>query len=620
MPLTKQNLNVTELDFHEIKKNLIEYFSRGDSPFRDWNFEGSGLNILLDALAYNTHYNAVLAHMSVSEGFIDSAQLRSSVVSLAKLLGYTPRSFVSPTASINISFTARDANSPEIIVLPRGTPFSSIFNNKKYIFVTDDEHILVKNELNRYEKNNIRIRQGSFQTKRIQVNNLQPQESVTYEIDDSEIDLSTLLVKVFSSPTSSVADIYNLVDDVTLVNENSPIYFISENTNENFQISFGNGVFGKKPSNLSVIEVSYLITEGSNANGCNSFIFAGALPTGIIRAPIVSTASIASGGSEKESIESVRYNAPLSFITQNRAVTADDYKNLLYKHFSDAQTISVWGGENNDPPIYGKVFISIKPNGANILTPSQRDDVLAFLNGKKILSILPELIDPEYLQLNLDVFFKYNRNMITRNLGEIENSIREVVNRYNEDNLQSFDGIFRYSTLTSAIDSWHPAILNSHVRVFVSKTTTFDPFAIEKKRLNFGTRLIANDNGRVIIASTPFKAGGVDVYFEDEPIVGDSVNRRVFTYYFKDARKTKIIREAGILNVETGTLELSEIFPDEFSTVTFDLLPASNDIAPRRNQLLQIDMNRLFVRGEVDVVAVGGSSRAADYNPFKRDR
>lgn len=616
--MSTPNLNVTELDFDRIKENLIEFFSqREDSPFRDWNFAGSGLNILIDALAYNTHYNAILAHMSVGESFIDSAQLRSSVVSLAKLLGYTPRSFVAPTAKIALSFSARDASSPETIVLPKGTTLSSIFNDRKFVFVLDDEHVIQKVS-GRYDKNEIRVRQGSYQTKRIQVNNLQPKASITYEIDDEKIDVSTLVVKVFPTATSSVAEIYTQLEDVTTVNENSPIYFINENTNGNFEISFGNGVLGKKPNNKAIIELSYILTEGSEANGCSSFVFTDALPTGVVRTPIVATVSVAAGGSGKETIESVRYNAPLSFISQNRAVTADDYKNLIAKSFSEVETISVWGGENNDPPIYGKVFISIKPSGADVLTQTQRETILAYLNGKKVLSITPELVDPEYVKLTLDVFFKYNKNLISRNLGELENDIRTVVSQYNENRLQAFDGIFRYSALTNEIDRFHPAILNSHVRVFVSKSFSLDPFAIEKKRINFATRLIPDDD-RVIISSSAIQIGGLDCYFGDKPSA-DPLRRTIFLYYFKNTVKTVLNDNVGTMNIDTGLLELNEIFPDVFTTVVLDLMPASNDIAPRRNQLLQIDMNRIFVRGEVDTVATGGSSRAIDYNTFKRDR
>lgn len=618
MALTRQNLNVTELDFDQIKANLISYFSNVDSPFRDWDFTGSGLNILLDALAYNTHYNAVMAHMGVSEGFIDSAQIRSSVVSLAKLLGYTPRSYVAPTSTVDISFNAKDSNSPATITLPKGTPFSTTINSRKFVYVTEDEHILILNS-GKYEKANIRLKQGSYQTKRFQVSNLAERPVISYEIDDANIDVSTLVVKVYSSVSSSIAEIYTQIEDIAGVDENSLIYFISENTASNYQISFGNNIFGKQPTNLSVVEVNYLITDGADSNGASVFTYAGTLPSGIIRAPLVTTSSVATGGNSNETIESVRYNAPLSFITQNRAVTPDDYKNLIFKNFSEAQTISVWGGEDNDPPVYGKVFIAVKPRGANVLTADQRSRILEYLRGKKVMSIFPELVDPEYLTLTLDVFFKYNRNLVSVNSGQLESSIRSVIQTYNDDSLQSFDGIFRYSSLTRKIDTFSPAILNSHVRVFVTKSFTLNPNLIEKKTVNFSTELVPDD-GSVIIGCTPFLSGGVETFIGDEENPSDRFNRRLFTFYYKNSVKTKINPDVGTLNVETGLLLLKEIYPDELSTVVIDMMPASNDIAPKRNQLLQIDMSRLYVKGEVDTVALGGSSRSIDYNTFKRDR
>lgn len=616
--MANQNLNITELDFDQIKANLISYFTKADSPFKDWNFAGSGLNVLLDTLAYNTHYNAIMAHMGVSESFIDSAQLRTSVVSLAKLLGYTPRSYASPAALINLSFSAKDANSPESIILEKGTVFSSVINDRKYFFVTDDEHILSKVD-GKYEKQNIVIRQGTYLTKRFQVNSAAESEFFAYEIDDTNIDLNTLDVKVFSSESSSVSEVYYPIADIAGIDNDSLIYFVNENIDSNYQISFGNGVFGKKPTNLSIIEVTYLITDGLAANGCNTFLYATTLPTGVLRAPTVTTINAALGGNTKEGIESIRYNAPLSFITQNRAVTADDYKNLIFKNFSDAQTISVWGGEDNDPPIYGKVFIAIKPYGANTLSGLQSGAILEFLRGKKILSIAPELVDPEYLKLTLDVFFKFNRNMITMGHGQLENAIRDVVNTYNEERLQSFDRVFRYSALTSAIDTYHPAILNSHVRVYISKTISLDPSNVEKKIVKFSTPLVPDD-GHVIVSCSPYKAGGVNAYIGDEEIVGDSINRRLYTYYFKNSERVKIDDAVGTLNLDTGLMLLNEIYADALIDVTLDLMPASNDIAPKRNQLLQIDMSRIFIKGEVDTVAIGGSSRSIDYNTFKRDR
>lgn len=618
MALNRQSLNVTELDFDQIKANLIGWLSDADSPFRDWNFAGSGLNKLADVLAYNTHYNALQAHFAVSEGFMDSAQLRSSVVSLGKLLGYTPRSYAAATAVISLSFLPKDINKNSII-LPKGTTFVSSLNDNRQTFVTDNEHILRLNSNNEYSISRIKIKQGFYQTKRFQINNISQSKIISYEIDDTNIDLSTLVVRIYPSASSSVSDVYTKIEEISGVNENTKIYFISENANGNYQISFGNDVIGAKPNNLSVVELTYLVTDGPSANNVSSFSFVDTLPDGVLRAPTIITDEESIGGNINEGIESIRYNAPLSFISQNRAVTPDDYKNLIFQKFSEAETISVWGGEDNEPPEYGKVFISVKPKGANVLTPSQKVNILSYLKTKKVVSIFPQLVDPQYLSLTLDVLFKYNKNLLLSNTGQLENGIRNVVKDYNDIRLQSFNGIFRYSSLTSAIDNYSSAVLNSHVRVFVSKKVILNPNDVNKKTIEFSTPLIPDD-GHVIISCSPFKVNGIEVFINDEEIIGDQYNRNLYTYYYKNAIKTKLDANVGTLNIETGLMMLNEIYPDEYTEIMIDLIPASNDIAPKRNQLLQIDMNRLFVRGDVDIVAIGGSSRTIDYTTFKRDR
>lgn len=615
----KQTLNVTELDFDQIKENLVTYFSNSDSPFKDWDFNGSGLNILLDVLAYNTHYNAMQAHLAVSEGFIDSAQLRSSVVSHAKLLGYTPRSYSAPSATITVEFVPRNFDdAPSTISIPKGTSFTTSVNNDQYVFVTDDEHVIIKGESS-YLLEDINIKQGYYQTKRFQVKKFSNQSSISYEIDDEQIDLSTLVVKVFSSAASSVPDIYSKLNDISGVDETSQIYFVNENTNGNYQISFGNNIIGKEPRNLSIIEINYLVTEGSLANNANSFTYADINPVELINQPTITVSSVAAGGNEKENIESVRYNAPLSFVTQDRAVTPEDYKNLIFKNFGEAQTISVWGGEDNDPVVYGKVFIAIKPFGTNTLTDEQKTQILSFLKGKKIISIFPEIVDPEYLSLTLDVFFKYNKNLLSMSKGQLESNVRDVVKEYNDSVLQSFDGIFRHSALSSSIDSYNQAILNSHIRVFVTKTFTIDPDNATKQTIKFSTELVPDD-GEVINRSSGFTHNGVQLFFGDEadPSKSNEI-RRVFTYYFKNGIKTKFNPDVGTLNTSTGELNLNEINADELTTITLDMMPISNDIAPKHNQLLQIDSSRLFVQGEADS-AVGGNASSISYNTFKRDR
>ena len=621
MALSRQTLNVTELDFDAIKKNLITYFTSTDSQFKDWNYAGSGLNQLIDVLAYNTHYNAMLAHMALNETFIDSAQLRSSVVSNAKLIGYTPRSKASAAASLTVSFNGPGTSA--YITLPRGSNFKTSLNSKTYTFLNLDELVINKDVGQNTYTQTIEVHQGSIETKRFQVNNVS--EKLTYQIDDDSIDISTLIVRVYNSTSQQTADIYTPFTEVNIgsINGDSQIYLLNENVYGKYQIEFGNNIFGKRPNNLSIIEIEYLTTSGVEANGATSFQYISSLPTDTTSILPIVTVSTATGGNSKEDIESIRFNAPNLFVSQNRAVTADDYKTIITAKFPSTQTIAVWGGEDNDPPQYGKAFICVKPKDALYLTSSQKAEILDIVKYKKVLSITPEFVNPEYINLSLDVLFKYNNSKTNLSKGELEGKIYTTVQEFNATYLESFDGVFRHSSLLKTIDSYSPAILNSLVRVYVSKSFVVDPQNTSKNTIYYGTSLTNDEYGHTIISSSSFYIKGTQCYYGDEAITGDAVYRRVYTYYLGGVtERVKINSDAGRINLLTGKVELAELYVDggEPLTVVLNLLPASNDIAPKKNQLIKIDMNQVYVSGEVDSIAIGGSSRTIDYNTFKRDR
>jgi hypothetical protein len=620
MSISRQTLNVTELDFDAIKQNLIDYFTTSDSPFSDWNYTGSGLNQLLDVLAYNTHYNAILAHMALNETFIDSAQLRSSVVSNAKLVGYIPRSKASAAASITVSFVG-DGRSA--ITLPRGSNFKTSINGKTYVFLNLDELVINKDSGQNLYTKTIKVQQGSIETKRFQVNNVS--EKLTYQIDDENVDISTLIVRVYSSSSQQTADIYTPFTEVSIgsINGDSQIYLLNENVYGKYQIEFGNNIFGKRPNNLSIIEFEYLTTAGVDSNGSNSFQYIGSLPSGTTSMLPIITVSAAAGGNSKEDIESIRFNAPNSFVSQNRAVTADDYKTIIAAKFPSTQSIAVWGGEDNDPPQYGKAFICVKPKDALYLTATQKEEILSIVKYKKVLSITPEFVDPEYINLSLDVLFKYNNTKTNLSRGELEGKIYTAVNDFGVAYLESFDGVFRHSSLLKTIDTYSPAILNSLVRVYVSKSFVADPQNQSANTIYYGTALTNDEDGYVIISSSSFNINATQCYYGDEAIAGDPTYHRVYVYYLgAGGERVKITSDAGRINLVTGKVELAELYVDggEPLTITLNLLPASNDIAPKKNQLIRIDMNLVNVTGEVDSIAIGGSSRSVDYNTFKRDR
>lgn len=628
MELPTQSIAVTDLDFEGIKTSLTEYFKAGDSPFMDWDFTGSGLNMLLDVLSHNTHYNAVLAHMAINESFIDSAQLRPNVVSAAKLIGYTPRSNISSSSAVTVSAFSRSADLKEYVI-PQGSIFTSnvtdFTKNRGYRF-TNLADILCKSDDSGSGRlvpvGEVKINQGTFITKRIQVN--QAQSRNRYLIDDQNIDINTLTVSVYQAGTDGAKrEVYTRYTDLTalnLVNDGTPLYFLYENYDGNYEITFGNGIFGKKPDNINILEISYLVCDGAEANGSNIFSYTDTFDNTKLSKIEVSSVSRSSGGATRESISSIKYNAPLQYIAQNRAVTADDYKTLLTTKFGDIKAISVWGGEENDPPQYGKVFISVKPTDTQDISDGKKKEIIDFLSDKKVLAILPQIVDPEYVNVVLDVLFKYDRNLTTNTKVQLEEKVKATIAAYNTDYLEIFEGVFRYSLLTKLVDNTSPAILNSHIRVFVSKSVELlagDPQPII---LRYGTTLTVDDS-TAIAKSSSWRYDGVTYFIGEEATAGTSDIRSLYVYYF-DTDNVPIIRDRniGTITLSTGVLELKPLLTDANTTLTLDLIPVSNDLAPRRNQLIQINNDRINIFGEVDTIAIGGSNRSTDYTTFNRDR
>jgi hypothetical protein len=652
----QKRLDVTELDFDTIKSNLINYF-KNTEPFKDYDYSGSGLNQLLDVLSYNTHYNAMLAHTAVNESFIDTAQIRSSVVSNAKLLGYVPRSKTAPSINVKVEFgmaTGAQTNPNTYINLPRGSNFKTTYGDDTFIYTTLDDYKLELNvTTSRYTGTNILLKEGSLRRNRFALSN--SNDKNVYQIDDDNVDISSMILRVYDSSNASSFEVYRNFTTIELTNESNlasaPLYFLSENAYGKYQISFSNtGTFGKKPPNLGIVEIEYLTTTGAASNGAKTFSYVGStiLYTSSQFIPIVTPNSTVDefgnvifeksfGGNERESIDSIRLNAPAAFVAQNRAVTANDYKSLIYSNFSIAKSIAVWGGESNVPPQYGNVYISIQPqtDGENgvTLTPAEKQDVLNFLDAKRILSISPVLVDPQRISLVLDVLFKYNNNLSVLSQNQLQNKVYNVIGAFNRDNLDSFEKLFRHSTLLRSIDTSDPAILNSLVRVFVSKTIdikaeqTLNEQTLQPERItiDFGTSLTVLD-GKTIASFQGYTYKGRTIYLGDEASNVTNI-RNVFQYTLENGLVSKFKGANGIdaapigtIDLEKGILTVESLQADDDVTVYIDVIPSSNDIAPKRNQLLTIDMSRLNITADVDTIASGGSSRAVDYQPFSRER
>ena len=610
------NLNVTELDFADIKNNL-KNFLKQQSEFNDYDFDGSGLNVLLDILAYNTHYNALNAHYSLNESFLDSAQIRGNVVTRAKLLGYTPRSVLSPRATVNIAVTASDSFSGTLdttLTLPRGTKLTTQITGDEfqYVVLETQTATLVGRT---YTFNNVVIAEGDARELKYRVDN--DIENQKFQLSDYDADTSTLRVRVQQNEESSGSDLYTKFETLRGVDSASKVYYLQENPSGYYEIYFGDGVTGFKPSNNNIVTIEYVTTKGVESNGANGFSLVDSLLAGATQT--VTLVSAASGGAEAETMESIRFNAPLTFIAQNRAVTSDDYASIIKKEFSNIDSISTWGGEDNDPPDYGKVYIAIKPLLAETLTTAEKTDITgSILKGKNVVSITPEIVDPNFTYLELDVNFKYNPNLTDRSSVELQSVVRDTIKDYNFNNLNKFDGVFRHSQLTRAIDSADPSILNTIVRPRMFQNITPLNNANNNFSLTFSSPFYQSGvSTDFVLTSTAFKINNIDHFFGDEPIVG-STNRKVIVYKVVNDTNVTVINEAGIIDVLKGTIILNSFRPDTTDKIKITVIPNSLDLAPKRDQLLSIDNNSVVIVPEVDTIAVAGSAGSINYTTTSR--
>jgi len=501
-------LNVTELDFDQIKANLKSYFQRQDSPISDWNYDGSGLNMLLDVLAYNTHYNAILAHLNLNESFIDTAQLRSSVISQAKLLGYIPRSITAATAQVTVAFTASGApTASSTLIVPRGTKFTGSSPNGSFTFTTTQDSTQVYyNTVSGYYSTSLSIIQGVNRAQSYQVDNSVPNQK--FVLDDPSADFSQLKVLVYPTINNANSSVYVSINaytalnggDLANVNGSSQVYFPSMNSQGKYEVTFGDGVLGKSLSNLNVVQLNYISTEGSIANGVTAFQFADTIADSNgnpVTSAIVTTLGNSSGGSEEESTDAIRQNAPASLISQNRAVTANDYITLLKDHYPAITAINVWGGEDevaydpiNAAQYAGRVFICFVGSGVS------GSDVINYLKAYKVMSVTNQIYNPDYVNIYLNVNFKYNANLTNKSATDLQNLIFStsggVISNYNSNALQSFTGVFRSSVLLRLIDTSDPAILNSDLQVSFYKNYTINPITTASNAATIGIGALPN--------------------------------------------------------------------------------------------------------------------------------
>lgn len=616
------NLKVTELDFKDIKENL-KNFLKQQSEFNDYDFDGSGMSVLLDVLAYNTHYNAMNAHFALNEAFLDSAQIRGNVVTRAKLLGYVPRSILAPraTVTITVDVSAESGTIPTTLTLPRGTKLKTLIGGEEFQYVVLANHTAPL-ESNAFTFSNIAICEGSFREIKYRVDN--DVENQKFQLSDDNADTSTLRVRVQENEESTAFDIYTKFENLATVNEETKTYYLQQNSNEYFEIYFGDGVTGFKPVNNNIVTLDYVITKGKESNGAGDAVnsltgFSAVDNVGGFSTISIQTNALSAGGVDEESSESIRFNAPLTFTSQNRAVTADDYAAIIKKSFANIDSISTWGGEDQDPPEYGRAYIAIKPLLSQTLTAEEKGRITGtILKGKNVVSITPEIVDPNFTFLELDVFFKFNPNLTDRSPTDLQTVVRDTIKDYNFNNLNKFDGVFRHSELLRKIDSADPSILNSTVRPRMFQNITPVNNALNNFDLVFTSPFFqSGDSTSFVLNSTAFKINSEDCFFGDVPIAG-STTRQVIVYKKVAGENVTVISNAGTLDVPNGKITLNNFQPDTTDAIRLTLTPNSLDLAPKRDQLLSIDDTRVTISPEIDTIAVSGSTGSINYTTTSR--
>ena len=464
--MANARLQISDLDFDQIKTNLKAYLKQ-QSQFQDYDFDGAGLNILLDILAYNTHYNSYYLNMVANEAFLDTALLRDSVVSHAKTLGYIPFSVTAPRAIVNVTVDS-GTTTPETLTIPRGFTFSSnLIDSLSYNFVTLEETTVTKSNTSFFFED-LEIYEGSLVSYVFNYTENSNPKSI-FVLPDNNIDTTTISVSVSPNVGNTSTQVYNQVTDILNITSTSEVYFLQESKNGNYEIYFGDGVVGKALNDGAVVTVTYLVTNGVAANQTNGFV--AAAPIGAYSDIVIDVVDVASGGATRETVDSIKYSAAAQYATQNRLVTTSDYESYIKSKYPSIDSLSVWGGEDETPKVFGKVYISLKPKTNYFISETEKQRIIdEIINPKAIVSVSAEIRDPEFLYLIVESLVQYDQKKTSLDEGTIRNNIRQAILDFRDTNLNKFAGTFVLSKLQDAIDSTNgEAIIGSETVVRVQR-------------------------------------------------------------------------------------------------------------------------------------------------------
>ena len=629
MPL----VNFANLDFDQIKTSIVDYL-RSNSNFTDYDFEGSNLSQIVDVLAYNTYITSYNANMVSNEVFLDSATLRENVVSLARNIGYVPRSKKAARANITFSLDATEyTNLPETVTLNSGTVVStSSFRRENFVFsILDDITVPVLDNIALFD--NVDVYEGTYVTTNFTVNSLQPNQR--FIIPNSRVDVSTIRVLIKPNQNSDINRKYTQASSLFNVTSESPVYWVQEVEDERYELIFGDGVFGHKLEDSNYIQVSYLITNGEDGNGIDNFDFIGkltssreatALSSGI---SFVTTNTTAFGGASIESVESVKKYAAQIYASQHRAVTAGDYETLIPSIYAETESVSAFGGEELSPPQFGKVYISIKPINGTYLSNAIKDNIKTNLKQYSVAGIIPEIIDLKYLYIEADINTYFNSNL-AKSANAVTSVVSNNVGQYaNSSELNKFGARFKYSKFLKMIDDSNRAITSNITSVVMRRDMRAALNSFAEYEICFGNRFYIKNHGHGTyggeigynIKSSGFTVSGIPgvVYLKDTPnnSLADGV---VDLIRLESPTEATVVRKnVGTIDYLKGEIKLkpinitSTLLNRGFPLIEISAVPYSNDVIGLQDLYLQLDINGTTVESIPDRIASGNDISGSNY-------
>lgn len=580
------SFNLIGLDFDTLKNNLKTHL-KGNTAFKDYNFEGSNMGMLIDLLSYNTYLNSFYTNMVASEMFLDTAQLRDSIISHSKELNYLPRSYISARAIVDINI--RPTSSVSSVLIPKGTSFTSRVGSNVFSFITSENIVINTGVDGVYNVTDVKLFEGSYVTDTFVYSTSTSNQR--FVLSNPTVDVSSIAVTVVEDSGSSVSS-YIRASSLFGVTDQSKVFFIQPAENNQYEIVFGDNVFGKRPKNAAAIVVEYRISSGELPNGASTFVADGAID-GHTDVEVI-TKNNAVSGAVTESIESIRYNAPRSVATQERAITSNDYKTLLQTQFPEIQALSVYGGEDEDPPQYGKVFISVDIKDADGVPESNKAAYFDFIKTKTPLTIKPLFISPEFTYIDVNSHVRYNVNVTQKTPEEIKATVQAAINDYNNTQLNDFESTMRYSQFCKFIDNCDNSIVSNEttikaIKILSAPTLKFNiennytiKFDIPLTREYYVTGETFSSLAEHTIRSSRFIFNGKTCYIKDSAgnlvIVTESGSNNVF------------VKLIGRVDYTTGTVVITNFAPQDApgGIIKFYAVPESKDIFSRKNIMLSI--------------------------------